>query len=346
MDFKKIQDKFKLGLKMPGRFNLGFKTANHWKEQKVLYVNTVSPVALKVQLSQMTKSEKDGDIYLCLEDTNVLVRSFQFENIALSEVEGQLQGQVVELLGLPLEDIVFDFQVLHTVPGYLNGIFLCLSKKLLEEYIAVLDQSRVVAAKITAGVIKSLERFLGTYDVKLKRFCFLDFSAEHLVNIAIFNQSVCELIRNIPCDNMDHAKLELVQSLRSVCAKSHVKKFDSIYVCGEKTDENSELFSGLEQSFDTKLEWISFGDISQEKKSVKPFFSLNLASRYLVPLPLKRLVYQNTKYVLGGCACFIVLFGISIILRQHSIHTLRNSFSKADYAYAMVLQEQAAKMKK
>ncbi len=324
--------------------NLGNK--KNFKEQALINIDAVSPSVLRTQLAEkMNRSGgANAGVQLSICDTNAHVRSFRFENIALADIKNQLQTQAVELLGLPLEDIAIDFQILQTTPGHLNGIFLCISKKLLEEYIAVLDSFQYVAGKITAGIIDSLDHFFAAYNVKTQRFCFLDFSVKNLVGVAVFNQSECELIRNIPSDNIAQIKVEIIQSLRSAAAKSHVKKLDKIYISGE-SDSNHELFNELPKHFETTIECIPIKNHAHTKQNRESFFSLNLTKDFIVPLPLRQSIYRTIHLTFLGSAGLVLFLGCLIIFRQWTIHTTKSAYTTTEYSYALGLKYQVEKAK-
>lgn len=316
-------------------------------ECEPFYFETVSPEDLKNGILQLSGTTLFPGSYVCLSvrNSDFIVRSFQYNNISREMLKGRLQAEAVETLGLPLGDIAFDFQILHMGLDFINGIFVCCPKGLLEEYLSILDEAKLIPVRITSGTVMSLEKFFMSREVDDKRFCLLDFQGEKVISVAVFHGGICELIRKIPFDSVSQATSEIVYSLRSTSAKSHVKQFEEIYAIAAGEQWN-DLLDELKSSFDAKPQQISLPEWTKGRGPAKTFFDMNLAKGKLLSLTARKTICQATTGLLAGCVSMAIILGAQIIYKQRSIHSLKSSYTRADYDYALNLKRQIEGVRK
>src|SRR5262245_53645708 len=112
----------------------------------VFQATVSSPQELRDLLSAETK--KGGFnfqfITLSLTDPQVYVYPFQMPQAPRKELLEHLIDEAVELSSLHINDIELDFQVFSEKEGALDGVFTCIPKKVLEDYIAICDQAKLV----------------------------------------------------------------------------------------------------------------------------------------------------------------------------------------------------------
>ena len=203
--------------------------------ETILTFEASSPKELRNLLSSQSQNTHPPSRFatLAVSGPQVLVRLFQFESIPPKEIRKRLFFEAVEFLSLPVSEIELTFQILASHSTRIRGIYTCLPKKLLQDYLSVFHHAKLVPITITAYLATCLNYFLKEPQTGEGRVCFLDFSKEKTIYLAVVSQKKCELLREIPYENWTEAKAEILQSLRSVCAKSPVKQFDRIYITGE-----------------------------------------------------------------------------------------------------------------
>ena len=130
------------------------------------------------------------------------------------------------------DELEFDFQITKSDKDNIRGIYACISKKVLEDYLLVLDKENLNPVKVTEHFLTRIDSLYQQNILNGARICFLDFSAKNIVNLFISSNKECELLRKIPFENLDDAQTEIIQSLRSASAKSWPKHYDGIYYAG------------------------------------------------------------------------------------------------------------------
>src|SRR3989338_689591 len=160
-----------------------------------------------------------ANLVLC--DPHVLTYSFSLADPTGANIRSKLSHEAVGLWSLPLGEIIFDHQVFSSKDNAMSGVFICTKKKVLNEYFRILDKNKIIPLKVTLHSLAGLEAFLKNHKPHGQKFCTLDFSRPRKMAVSVFNGPWCDFIREISYENVSEAKTEIVQSLRSACAKSH-----------------------------------------------------------------------------------------------------------------------------
>ena len=310
-------------------------------KKTLLALQASSPEELNACLPNILKNNKSRLRYITLSITGprVLVRSFDFENLAIKEIKNRLKFEAVELLSLPVEEIEFDFQILNSTREKTSGVFICLPKNLLKSYIHVLDKANLIPIKITAHILAMMDAFFQKHKTNNGRFCLLDFSESNKIKLAVFNNRQYELLREISYENLDEAKVEVMQSLRSACAKSHVKQLDYVYFSGDLTGKE-ELMTQVEGDFNTKIEREPSLDIGTALCCRNNFFSLNLIRNYFFSLPERKQILAVMDLILFLCLLGCIDLTYKVKQTEILISDLSSSYTPVDLEYAKQLKKQ------
>ena len=209
----------------------------------------------------------------------------------------------------------------------------------MANYLSILDKEKITPVKITAHILATFDAFFLSRTTNNERFCLLDFSKQEIVHLAVFNQKKCELLREIPYESLEEAKLEIIQSLRSACGKSYAKQFDHIYFSGDLA-QSGELASEVGRDFNSAIEHVPLIDIKTALCHEDSFFGLNLLKNYSFFLSGRKKILQLTKFLFVLCVLICLFFNWKIHQTERAIRTLKSSYSAADYDYAKNLKGQ------
>jgi len=309
--------------------------------QDILTFIVSSTEDLAKQIEAMRPGQRKAFSYanLVLCDPNVLTYSFALPDTTRANIRAKLNQEAVQLWSLPLGEIIFDHQVFSAIDNAMAGIFICTTRKVLNEYFHVLDKNKIIPLKVTLHSLASLEAFLQHHQPNGQKFCTLDFSRAGKITVSVFNGAQCDFIREIAYENAGEAKNEIVQSLRSACAKSHIKQFDCVYHFGEAAGKD-EILVEIEQIFQTKIEAERSIDIAGAIVKSETFFTLNLARYYSLSLKKRDQIFKimRAMAVTGLCVWGILVMVMFVNLR--TMYKLKFSFTSADYEKAQALQKQ------
>lgn len=310
-------------------------------QKEIFVLKCTSSKDLKKQISGIQNQRSQGSKYvnLVLPDADISVPPFHVEESNLKDLQVHLSNSAVEVLGVPLEDVEMDYQVLNTLSNSLTGIFACISKAKLMEYINVLDESKLICLKVTASILDYLEKLYSKYKLEDQHFCFMNFSNNREASMAVVNAKSFELVRRFPFENASQLKLEVIRSLRSACAKSRRKTFDKIY-CFGYLEEKEQLDQLFKKSFEISAEWVSIDDDSSYPLAGSSAFSINLAKKYSFSSSILKKVHRTAQVVLLLCLFLVGSLGYKIIRKQNIISNLKASYKEADYNYALSLKRQ------
>lgn len=312
-------------------------------EHNVLVIEASSPEDLKINLESIFKITRleSRFVSLAISGPQVLVCPFHYKDVRVKDLKNLLRLEAVELLSLPANEIEVDFQIFRSTEDLICGVFLCLPKGLLKKYVDVLDKAKLIPIKVTAHIFASIETFLRQQAVMDQKLCFLDFSKENLIHLAVFNNEQCELIREIPYEHIDEARQEVIQSLRSVCAQSSLKNFDTIYCIGELAGLD-DLRQEIEKRFSTHTESHPALDISTALGVEDNFFSLNLMRNFTFSLKERKQIFMGTHLVLALFLAVCVLMASKTIMNSRKIQKLESMYSSKDVNYAVNLKRHLA----
>ncbi len=313
---------------------------------KLLTFAVSSPEELNGKLAVARKECKVKYPYVALavSGPKVIVRPFTLSNVARKDVKNCLKFEAVELLNLPIGDIALHYQILNIKDEIITGIFACIPKKLIWEYRIAASKARMIPVLMKPFVIASIDSFLAKNTIDEKRFAVLDFSKPNKINLAIFQNRKCEWLREIPYEDTQEAKNEIIQSMRSSCAKSATKDFNIVYMAGETLARN-EFVSAIKKDFPAEIRQVPAIDVSAGLSAKKTFFGLNLLRRYALTLRQRKIFFKVST---GLFALLILiclgLFGLLKIIEKN-IRDVQSSYTQADYQKALKLQKKLEAIK-
>ena len=172
-------------------------------EGSLLSLEAGSAQELDDALTTMTRNGLNGSAYasLSLRDPGVLVRPFKIDDCADAELREKLLFEAVELLSLPTEDIELEFQVLKTDGNNYSGIFMCMPRILLKEYLSVLNKKKLYPFKITSSTLADIDNFFQERQASGERFCLFDFSRKNSIKLVSYQDQQCDLLREVPYEH-------------------------------------------------------------------------------------------------------------------------------------------------
>ncbi len=309
-------------------------------ETSFIALEASSPEELSAKLAEIPKAEDPTNRFaiLAISGPQVLVRPFEFTGVSIKELKNRLQYEAVELLSLPVEEIEFDFQIFISTPEKISGVFVCVPKKLLRDYLGVLDKVKLIPVKVTATILAVIDSFFQQHKIKEERCCLVDFSSQRIINLAVFNSRQCELLREITYENIDEASLEVVRSLRSSCAKSTAKQFERIYFLGDPTNVG-KLISEVE-GFTTEVLLDNSEGIPRNFNTENNYFNLNLIRNYTVSSGERRRIMAAVHYVMMISLALSLLLAVIIKINSILINNIRASYTVNEYERAKNLEKQ------
>lgn len=308
-------------------------------KEKIFALTVSSPEELKANKSVLLEYGKDNSAFVVLgiDGPQLLVRPFYLTNVRYGEIENHLQQEVVDLLSLPAADINFDFQFLSKKDNKTFGIFICLPKKALQEYISILDNTKLTALKVTASSLAAIDSFFEHRKGNHERFCLLGFLKQQRINLTVFNNRECELLREIPYGELQEAAEEIARSLKSLGGST--KAIERIYFYGE-TSQKEELVKDVARQFGIGAEEVNFIDLKKGLCSSKSYFSLNLLRHYSFALSRRYQILTLINIFLFLCLPVLLFLSFKIYSQEKMIQDFKSSFSRADYEYAKTLEQE------
>ena len=302
-----------------------------------------SPAELHKQLESLACVRKQQLCFAELQiyGSGILIRQFDLPHLASRELLNALKLEAIELLSVPTSAIALDYQIMDFSGERIRGIFIAMPAERVREYKNCLRLTQVIPIKMTAKCISVLGEFLADHPEALKNnFCFLDFSKSNIINLAVFINGQCELIREIIYENVNDAEQAVLDSLKYSYGRSVAKKLNKLYFSGI-IEEREDLIKSLEGKIEIEPKLAFAGGPSQLAKEHyhELFLRLNLLKKDYLIAPFRSTLLQTEKiFLTAGIVCCIAL-GINIIKGAQSIKRLQSSFSITDYEYARLLQE-------
>ena len=310
-------------------------------EENILSLEASTPEELKDIITELSKTEKlkSRFVSLAIRGVEVLVNPFNMANTSVKELKNNLMFEAVEFLSLPVDEIEFDFQILHSDKEKISGFYSCMPKKLLQSYLSILYQAKLIPIKITAHILAGVDSFLQKHDDNGKSFCIFDFYRNSTVYLAVFHNKQCHLLREFTYGSLDEAKKEIIQSLRFASSKSSFKKFDCFYFSGDLNRKDG-LITQLGKEFNTTIERGDFTDVKDALGSERNFFSLNLVRDYAFSLSQRKQIFIGANLVLFCCLAALLLLSVRMVKANILTNSLKASYESTDYDYAKNLKNQ------
>lgn len=311
---------------------------------KVFNFGVSSPQELQKQLEGVlgeNKKTESGFAEINLYGPGVLVRQFDLTGISPRELKSALKLEATEILSLLPEEIELDYQTFSEQQDGIKGFFVAIPKKALREYLSCFDQAKIMPVKMTADIIAAVGNFLLQHQDEKKNFCLLSFSKVNIINLAVFINGQCKLLREVHYEQPSDAEEEVINSLKYVCGRSFNKQLNKVYFSGELSGREA-LVARLREKIDVDPlsgDSAASADVASAAAGPEVFLQINLLKRYALSLPLRNRILQISNIAIGICLLSCFLLALSIIKKNLLVGDLRSSFSSAEYDYAVGLQQ-------
>ena len=270
-----------------------------------------------------------------LRGSSFLISPFQIPRAQESKIKEYLISEAIELLSLPAEDISLDYQIIGA-EGVVSGYFICMPKNTFREYLSLLHAAELIPLCVTAGSLKIMNAFLKKIDILKERFCYLDFSEDARINLAVFFDGNCELIREIPYETLDEAKTEIIQSLRSVSAKSSLKECHCIYLSG-KLDDKQQIIRDIESTLQAKSKSVEFKDVNAALAQEQGYFRLDLLNSCLNLFKLRTYIVKGAVMLMLGLTMSMLVVTGHLVSMQRRLDKLKTDYDPKEFQYAQGL---------
>ncbi len=294
------------------------RTLNPIKE--LIYAS--SPRDLDQKLYQMEDTQVD--LCLVIEDPRCHVKNFNLPQMAEQKIRQQILFEMVDLLSLPLPDIIMDIKICNQSNGYVNGYYACIPKGAIMEYLQILQKHELSAEFFIPAPLARLAALYKMYTIEKGHTLFLDLSKADEVNIFVFNGNHCELIRKFPYEDPTQTVQEIIRSLMSISAQNGTKKIDQINFYG--TTPDTEKFKEiLFQQFGVALTTreISLSDLSPVEE--KHEFGLNLFKKLRISNKVKKLIHIGANIALMTAVLILIIMRFHMYQNAKSLNKLRES---------------------
>ena len=301
-----------------------------------------SPEELRAALDSFSEKRSSQTRFaeLRIYGSGILVRQFELPNVSLGELKNALKLEATEIFSLPPQDIELDYKIFSSSEHKIKGMFLAIPNKLLQEYLSCFDATDIIPVKMTANIIAVAGDFLLNNRTARKSFCLVDFSKTNIINMTVFINGQCELLREIYYDGIDDAEEKVINSLKYIYGKSASKRLNKIYYSGDLFDKDA-LVLRLQEKIDVEPESgnATDRDIMPSTPKSDIFFKINLFKKYVPSLPMRNGILRTERVALTIFLLFFLILGAKTLREGLSIRHLRSSFSRTDYDYARSLQE-------
>jgi len=283
-------------------------------------------------------------VSLAVNTSEISVCPFQLDGVNKKEIKNRLIGEAVETLSLPADTIELDYQVFDSSQEQIRGVYVCFPKKLLKDYLSIVDQSGYVPVKIVPSILAGIDSFLDQYKEEQGRFCLFDFSESNMIYFAVFSNGQCDFLREIPYENDDEVEHEVIQSLRCACAISSIKKFDRIYFSGGVSNKD-RLFKRVKDLFCENVTHGYFTNVEASLRRADNVFALNLIDKKSFSFKERKVIKYVIYGCLGICLLTVLVLAANIFTAREKIKRLESKNTTSDYNYALDLQRRLSELK-
>lgn len=309
-------------------------------EKRVITLDAQSPEELEASINSLSTQQQDGVrfVNLNLSGSGILVSPFSLPRLSPKHLKRSLNLDAVGILSLEPHEIEVDYQHLDSSKDKISGLYAAIPKKMLLNYLFLLNRNNLIPIKLTANILSRIDCFLHKYNIDSEICCLIDFYKDAVINLSVFNKGRCQFLREIRYENIDDAKQEISHSLKYLSGKSECKEFDKVYALGDLL--NRDLFlSNLEEELGKEITICEPIDMNKNSELDNSYFKINLIKRYGLPLGLlKRIVnITNLLVLIFSLVCFVL--GATIVKNHVQIKKLSSSFSSLDYNKAKGLQD-------
>lgn len=304
---------------------------------KILNLEAASVEELKQSLTALSDI-KGSYVNLSISGPKVMVRQFDLPKLPLKELQNSLALEAAELLSLHPEEIELDYQVLDSDVERIKGVFLASPKQLLEDYFLELTQAKLIPVVISAVILKVADSFLSKTNFETKSFYLINFGRTNMIDLVVFQDGRCELLRDISCEDMDEAKKEIENSLRYASSKFGNKMPEQVFFTGE-LQSKQELISHLVAEFGFKVEQLDLKEQIQEAKGQKPYFTLNLIKNYSLPVSIRKNLSLALNLIMAIAVLISAATIIKVVRTEKLLKDLNAAVKSSDYDYVQKLQD-------
>lgn len=314
-------------------------------KKPILNLEIMSPAELDNTLSSITQGSNhtDHQVALNLFGPQILVRQFDLPPLTKREIKNAIKLEATEVFSLLPEEIEIDYQILDSSKDKIKGVFTAIPKTLLNDYISRIDKAKLTPLKLSANILSRINYFLKENAIENKNVCLIDFYKANIINIAIFDNKECRLLREINYENLNDAEREIMYSLKYTSGRSANKQFDAIYLLGDSTGKD-DIIANLKQELNTEVKNYSI-DSQLNDGLTELFFNIDLINGNRISPSLRRKLLFASNSVLIISLLLFLFFSIITNLQNKEIKNLSASYKPSDYGYAKGLQQKLGSLK-
>lgn len=314
------------------------------KEEVVVNLEASSPEELDKIFSDSPRETIESNVLVALSlyGKKVLVRQFDFPLLSKRELNNSIILDAVELFSAKTHEIEVDYQVTDQQER-IKGVFIAMLKKDLREYLASIRKAGYIPLSITAKMLTYINSFLQEYKSEQANFCFLDFSNGNIVNLSVFNEGKCELLRMIYFEDLDEAEREIKDSLHYFSGKSSIKQLEKMYFVGKDPGLN-KLITNLKDrlALDTEEIGLKIDKFTPKEKSL---FNLNLGRKYIITLSMRRIIRYTLDIFIAVLFAASFVLAIEVVKSNFEIRKINSSYNTQDYNKAVGLKDKISSIK-
>jgi hypothetical protein len=292
---------------------------------RLFNIETTAPHDLEEGLNAFLKSEEGGADYieLGISGKQVIVRQFDLPRLTSRELKNHLILEAAELSNLSPQEIELDYQIIQHLQSRIKGIFVAMPKGMLrDDFLFRIGKVKFKSIKITAQILTAVDSILAAVDKRLNNFSILHFANGNIINLAVFDQGHCELLRQISYDNLDEAKSEVMHSLKYAWGRSVSKEPEGFYFAGDSADKK-ELISGLEREVGLKAKEVLLDGPEAERSPDAGYFKVNLAAKYAVGISARKSLLMAMNVIIGALACAFIFSAVALYRINSEASALR-----------------------
>ncbi len=292
-----------------------------------------SPLDLGQSLHEITLADlsSKNPIALALSDPKCLVYPFNVSTIGLKDLRARLMFEAVGLLSLPSSEIELDYQVLVNDKDELKGIFMCIPKSVLQEYLKAAHKSGITPARVTSAILMKIDTFIQQQEKQTGRWCVIYFDSDNRLHVAIFCGGECELLREIRYEGFKEARDEVIQSLRSVTAKSADKNWGQFFTTG---NIKGDLIEQLKEDIKKNGGDLTTMPDAPAQESLPAFLNLDFMRGHSISAQERQKIMLAMQGLLLIVMLTCIYLTANIAQLKAQTQKIANSYTKSDYEYA------------
>lgn len=310
-------------------------------DKNLLYIEANTPEEVEQALEAV--QDKKGARYaaLSIAGPKVIIQQFNVPRLALKGLKRTLQLEAAGLLSLAPDDVSLDYHIAESTKDKLKGFFLAAPLELVQDYCAHLSQARLIPVAVSVHILRVLDSVMAKdASFKTKSFSLVYFNKRHNINLVVFANGNCELIREILFDNSEEAKRGIISSIRYASGKASSKERKEIYCTGD-IENNKSLISELEEELNCKIGRIESLEVSDN--SCKNCIGINLIKEQSLALDLRQWIWFGLNSLLV-VAFFLCAWPVNKLIKTEALKkNLSASLKAGDYERAKSLQEKIKK---